>query len=366
MAEPADVLRKLQDYVRKAKDVESSAPSPGDSSAYAARLEITFKELSLQAEEERNAIEQVTNNVPASGHSQLTFPQLKANFGDSSINEPSTDPKTRLEQLQVIKAAYTSLTQAAPNLPSPDSPLPALLALRGIHKALTESKDSALIIHQKLSEARKRLAQEQADLRDAQLITIALQDRIARLTIEVQEKSQKSPEEAARTLIDSQEERRQYLEAETLKLVKALARFIKSHLAAPLAAEELGGPVVGDLLDVPDEMPAAGFNPRGNARKSKTQTGEVDAKRQSRVNQIWGLHGGAVNEGHERAAAATEMRLLVEDLLNVAAEEGAGAYVTLKRDSAAARFLIRTKVAQFHPGDARRLRLIDFGRELDE
>jgi hypothetical protein len=28
--------------------------------------------------------------------------------------------------------------------------------------------------------------------------------------------------------------------------------------------------------------------------------------------------------------------------------------------------LVRAKVAQFHPKDARRLRLIDFGRELDD
>ncbi|MCJ1384766.1 hypothetical protein MMC17_007884 [Xylographa soralifera] len=349
MAEPVDALRKLQDYVRKAKDTENNALPPGDSSVYAAQLEAAFEELSLQVVGEKKALE-----------------QLKANIGDSSVESPSTDPKKRLEQLQIIKAAYANLTQAAPTLPSPDSPLPALLALRNTHKVFTECKDSALITYQKLSEARKRLAQEQADLHDAQLIAAALEDRIAKLTIEVQEKSQNSPEEAARALIASQEQRRQLLEEETRKLVKALARFIKSHLAALLAAEELGGPVVGDLLDVSDEMLAAGFNPRGNAKKPKAQTGEVDTKRQKRIDEIWGPQEGAITEDHEREAAATEMRLLTEDLLNVAAEEGTGTYVTLTRDSAAARFLIRAKVVQFHPRDARKLRLIDFGRELDE
>ena len=258
------------------------------------------------------------------------------------------------------------MTQAPPNLPSPDSPLPALLALRNTHKVFTESKDSALTTHQKLLEARKRLAREQADLHDSQLITAALKDRIARLTIEVQERSQKSPEEAANAVIASQEQRRQSLQEETRKLVKALARFIKSHLAALLAAEALGGPVVGDLLDVSDEMLAAGFNPKGNAKKPKAQSRELDTKRQRRIDEIWGPPEGAISEGYEREAAAAEMRLLTEDLLNVAAEEDTGAYVTLTRDSAAARFLIRAKVAQFHPRDARKLRLIDFGRELDE
>ncbi|MCJ1430796.1 hypothetical protein MMC27_000146 [Xylographa pallens] len=349
MAAPVDTLRKLQDYARKAKDVENSIPSTGDSPAYAARLDVAFEELSSQVKEEEKALE-----------------QLKANIGDFSIDEPSTDPNERLEQLRVIKAAYTNMTQALPNLPSPDSPLPALLALRNTYKVFKESKDSALITHQKLLEARKRLAQEQADLHDAQLITATLKDRIARLTIEVQEKSQKSPEETAKAMIASQELRRQSLQEETRKLVKALARFIKSHLAALLATEELGGPVVGDLLDVSDEMLAAGFNPRGNAKKSKPQAREVDTKRQRRIDEIWGPHEGAISEGHEREAAAMEMRLLTEDLLNVAVEEGTGAYVTLTRDSAAARFLIRAKVAQFHPRDARKLRLIDFGRELEE
>jgi hypothetical protein len=48
---------------------------------------------------------------------------------------------------------------------------------------------------------------------------------------------------------------------------------------------------------------------------------------------------------------------------------GAGSpspYVDLQRDSAAARFLVRAKVAQFHPRDAGRIRLIDFGRQLDD
>ncbi|MCJ1287715.1 hypothetical protein MMC26_007067 [Xylographa opegraphella] len=350
MTEPVEVLDKLQDYLRQAKEVEESPPSPvSDSSAYAARLDIAFKELSSQVEEEKNALV-----------------QLKANVAESNFDQPSTDPKKRLQQLRAIKAAYGNLTQAAPYLPSPDSPLPVLLALRNTHKVFAESKDSAWTTHRKLSEARERLAQEQADLHDAQLITAALKDGIARLTIEVQEKSQVSPEETAKAVIASQEERSQFLEEDTRKSVKALARFIKSHLAALVAAEELGGPVVGDLLDVSDEMLAAGFNPKGTAKKPKAQTGKVDSKRQRRIDRIWGPHEGAIREGYEREATAAEMRSLIEDLLNIAAEEGPDAYVTLTRDSAAVRFLIRAKVAQFHPRDARNLRLIDFGRELAE
>jgi hypothetical protein len=46
--------------------------------------------------------------------------------------------------------------------------------------------------------------------------------------------------------------------------------------------------------------------------------------------------------------------------------KGPGVYVDLPRESAAARFLVRSKCAQFHPKDARKLRLIDFGGEIDD
>jgi centromere protein Sim4 len=41
-------------------------------------------------------------------------------------------------------------------------------------------------------------------------------------------------------------------------------------------------------------------------------------------------------------------------------------YVQLKKDGAAARFLVRAKVAAFHPGDARRLKLLDFGSTVED
>lgn len=66
--------------------------------------------------------------------------------------------------------------------------------------------------------------------------------------------------------------------------------------------------------------------------------------------------------------AAEELRTLSEDLLNASVSSGrnrSGAYVNLARDSAASRFLVRAKVAEFSPRDASRIRLIDFGRRLD-
>ena len=216
----------------------------------------------------------------------------------------------------------------------------------------------------------QQLSEEEATLKDARLLTDALKERVENLQHEYEEKSQKTPEEAANAAIQEQQTRKTNYEKETKKLIKALVKFINERLAGMLAAEELGGPVVGDLLDVTDEMLEAGFSQQGKPKKAKSTTNSSDTKRQRRIDQIWGqLEDAEVGEGlrSEREAAAAEMRALTEELLNEAVEEGtSGKYVALSRDSAAARFLVRAKVAQFHPRDARKLRLIDFGRGIDD
>ena len=222
----------------------------------------------------------------------------------------------------------------------------------------------------KLTQARSQQLQEKADLRDAHLIKDAVKKRIAKLQIEYDEKSQKSPEEAATEMLKEQQKQKASYERDTKKLIKAFNKFIDEPLAGMLAAEELGGPVVGDLLDIDDEMLQAEFTDQGKAKKLKISESNRGAKRQRRIDEIWG--SGDDNEGFgsersERKAAAAEMRSLAEELLNTAAESNTqSSYVQLRRDSAAARFLVRAKVAQFHPKDARKLRLIDFGRELDD
>ena len=215
-----------------------------------------------------------------------------------------------------------------------------------------------------MTKSRQRLNDEEADLKDAKLITDALNSRIARLKVEVEKKSQRTLEEVAQDMVHEQDMRKQFYEKETRRLVRALVKFINEHLAAMLAAEELGGPVVGDLLDVSDETLEAGFSQKGKAKKLKPSPSSNSAKRQQMIDEVWGL-GDSIDLQSERQAAAKEMRSLIEQILNIAAEEGTGIYITLPRDSAASRFLVRAKVAQFHPNDARKLRLIDFGRELD-
>jgi hypothetical protein len=157
-------------------------------------------------------------------------------------------------------------------------------------------------------------------------------------------------------------------DAATQTLSEAMNDFINDYLAAMIAAEELGGPVVGDMLDVQDNTLAAGFTKKGRARS--TQKAASDKTRQRRIDQIWGNKAAIEDDEEpptEAEAADAETRQLIENLFATLIGPGGGrAYFQLDRDSAATRFLVRAKIAQFHPKDATKLRLIDFGRELDD
>lgn len=252
------------------------------------------------------------------------------------------------------------MTPEAPDLPSPRSALQPLLAARIIQKTTKDSKQTITYSQSRLESAEQQLKQEESQLADSQAIAEAIQDRSTRLQQQQRENLTKTDAEKAKDLLRAKNKRKQNFEKDTEKLRKVLEDFIVDHLAAMLAAEEIGGPVVGELMDVDEDMLSAGFSAQG---KPKTSTKPVsEGTRQRRIDDIWGASFGAA-EGEpesEKAAARDEVTRLLSELIT------SGGYVQLQRDSAVARFLVRSRVAQFHPKDAGRLRLIDFARELDE
>ena len=127
--------------------------------------------------------------------------------------------------------------------------------------------------------------------------------------------------------------------------------------------------MVGDLIEIDEEMLKAGFNQQGKVKRTDTANQRTEAKRKMRNDEIWGFEnekGGENGPRGEKEAGLASFRSIIEDLLNATAgDEDSDPYVDISRESAAVRFLVRAKVAQFHPDDARKLRLVDFGREWD-
>jgi len=283
---------------------------------------------------------------------------------------PSSSSKVYLQQLRALKTTYESVTPKTPYIPSPDSVIPAILALRVTNTCIKDSEACTISTGEELQKVQKRLEKEQSDLKDAKLIQIGLRERISSLKKELEERSQKTPAQIAKDVIREVKRKQRLYDAETGKLIQAFNEFVDEELAPMLAAEELGGPIVGSIHNVDDEMLEAGFSNQGKAKKSSKKVSED--KHQRRIDQIWGPRPQDKDYEQpwdEKVAAAAEMRDLTELLLNSLVEaegNGPGAYIVLPRESAASRFLVRSKVAQFHPKDATKLRLFDFGGELDD
>lgn len=224
-----------------------------------------------------------------------------------------------------------------------------------------ESKVSVSVTAEKLSADRERLRVEEANLRDSRAIASGLRDRIQRIRSANARKQEQTPSQIAQEVVKEQNKKNRELDRASADLKTSLDSFIDETLAPMLAAEDIGGPTVGDALEVSDATLRAGYTAHGKPKQQKQLTESGDGTQQRidqfvRRNQESGSH-----LTNRREAAATE----VHDLLNALLEAG-NTYVDLERDSAASRFLVKAKVAQFHPRDARRLRLIDFGRSLGD
>ncbi|OCK73414.1 hypothetical protein K432DRAFT_312856 [Lepidopterella palustris CBS 459.81] len=344
-----DVISRIREYATETREAHEGEMDV-DASDMETRLDHTLKELQERVKQQQIALE-----------------KLRAASPISVPTAPSADPRERLKQIIVLKEAYKRLTPSEPFLPSRGSLLPALIAARTIQQTISGTKEAITSTQDQLKQTETLLRQEGSNLHDANLISSSIENRIETLQAQQVAKSQKTASQVANEMIRTKERQIQAYDSEMKKLGEAFEVFVDDHLAGMLAAEELGGPVVGDMMDVGDDTLAAGFTHQGKAKSSKKKVSEP--KRQRRIDEIWG-DKAANDEGEpltERDVAGKEFRELVEELFaSLVGTGGSGAYVELGRESAASRFLVRAKIAQFHPKDARKLRLIDFGRELDD
>ncbi|KAF1839597.1 hypothetical protein BDW02DRAFT_538913 [Decorospora gaudefroyi] len=347
-------IRKIREYAKEAHELQDDTMDL-DPSSTEARLAQTVKELQTRVQEQQAALDKLKS---------------QSNVDLDAAAHASEDPRQKLQQLIAVKDAYTRLKPTATFLPAPGSVLPALLAARTLQQNVRATKQNITSTQAQLTTKEATLRREEGNLHDANLLTQAMETRIERLRAQREDRSQKTPAQLARELIAAKRAQKKDYDTEMQRLGEAMNDFINDYLSGMLAAEELGGPVVGDMLDVEDDTLAVGFTKKGRAKSTKKPVSEKT--RQRKIDQIWGKKAAAVEDEEEEPpteaeAADAEMRQLIENLFATLVGPGGGkAYFQLERDSAASRFLVRAKIAQFHPRDAKKLRLIDFGRELDD
>lgn len=301
------------------------------------------------------------------GHEESLRKMLQSSRPAAGASAPSA-----VDSLEVMITAYQEVTASAPLLPSRDSLLPALLATRRTHSTLVESRAFLEKQEAAAESAGRRLEAERSDLEDQRILRKCLEERIQELRDGLESRTEPTPAEISQARIQELKVKKRTYDRETTALLKTFNKFVDEYLAPLLAAEELGGPVVGEMMDIDPEGLVAGFSSHGKLKKASG--GADQEKRQRRIDEIWGSPSArpgskTKQDWDETTAAGSDMRELTEQLLQNLAQSGDdhwAAYVKLAKESAAARFLVRSRVAQFHPKDATRLRLIDFGKDLDE
>ncbi|KAL2257493.1 hypothetical protein VTK26DRAFT_98 [Humicola hyalothermophila] len=318
---------------------------------YEAQLDRTIQELQAMKRQLQDAVNELRTSISAENASGAAF--------------------STKDSWEIMTRGYQGMAEAEPLLPSPGSVLPALLAMRSAHQTIVESNSHAESQATTLEKVERQIEAERVNLREQQALQVALRNRLESLRNGQETARKKTKEQIAKEYMAELRQQKAQWDKQTSDLLKQLDWFIEEHLGPMLAAEELGGPVVGDLMEIdPDDL-SAGFSAYGKLKKAKDQPDQD--RRQRRIDDIWGPQDqqGQPNkrkrERDEASAAAAEMRDLTEQLMNKLMEAGgdnSAAYVKIPKESAAARFLVRSKVAVFHPKDAQRLRLVDFGRDL--
>ena len=208
------------------------------------------------------------------------------------------------------------------------------------------------------------LRREERSLEEVGYLTAALEGRIGRLRTEHANQSKLTDQEVSTDLMSECQQTKNRYTKGLRGLVRALNKFVNEHLAVMIAAEDLGGPVVGDDPDIDEATLEAGFTHQGKPKKASSAGSRGNKKRKRRNELIWGEESTEDSDQparSEKDAAADSFRSLTECLLNAAADDSNDdSYVTIAKESAVVRFLVRAKVAQFDPNDARKIRLLNF------
>ncbi|CAG8920017.1 unnamed protein product [Penicillium salamii] len=356
-----ETVQRIQKFAENRQEAERESNEPLSGTAlhvYTRRLDATlqgFQEQVKRQQDELNKVRQFVWILYSLPRANL-FSKLRE-LNSAHPLETSNDPWARISQARRAKKAYDSLMKSDDELPSTDSVLPSLLALEETSTLVQETKVSVRMTAGQLSMNRERLLVEDANLKDSQSIATGLRERIQRIRNESARKEKQTPAQLAREQIAQQKKQNKDLDSTSSDLKVSLDKFIDDTLAPMLAAEDLGGPTVGDAFEVSDATLKAGYTAHGKPKKQKEPV-EAESGSQQRIDQFLQRNADEA-PANKREAAAKEMHALLETML-----EAGSSYIDLERDSASSRFLVRAKVAQFHPRDARRLRLIDFGRSL--
>ena len=228
-------------------------------------------------------------------------------------------------------------------------------------------------------------------MRETEVLAGALQRRIAAIEESLgygassgsQDGSDQESQTAAGILSDLEAKSVAYTQAQR-RILRELSKFVKTYIAPMVAVESLGGPVVGEEIPLDaagqtvDVVRNLQLGKLGRVTKAQKKGLQKEKGQQTIHSMFQGRKRGLEDEGVEdedesdgdsRAPAdnaAEEIKALLEELMNATMSPNNQYILLPEGDSAAARFLVRANVALFHSRDARKIRLLDFGKSIED
>jgi hypothetical protein len=209
-----------------------------------------------------------------------------------------------------------------------------------------------------VEEVSKALAEAKAALKEQESLKGALETRLKELedpaTVTKGEES-----------VVEMKNRTKRVKKQTKLTLIALRKFFEGYLHTALEMEELGGPAVG--------LGQKEVDGKRLLRKSKGQMTIEEAfkagrkrerEREKRGRRAEEEEEDEEGEEDEDEGVVGELEALLEELMTNSLK--ADPYVTIKRESAVTRFLVRAKVAEFHPRDSTRLKLLNFAGTFED
>ncbi|RPA82714.1 hypothetical protein BJ508DRAFT_325180 [Ascobolus immersus RN42] len=287
--------------------------------------------------------------------------ELKSSISDlkqhtSTLQSELSDLQSRLPdtisdvtKLRALTLAHEKASKELGWTPPKDSPLDSLLAYRNTLNTTKQLEEAISHLDGHLTRLRADVTTEENHLASAKQLNTALQEHLAELeeeALQIQQGGSQLREKRKKEAAEKAKLTRQ----EARKLVRGLMSFIDNNLSLMLAAQLAGGPKVGQELDT-DALEI--WVEKANTGKAKK--GTLDA--------MWGNKDKG-DARDLREEAGKEMKRLLEELMNASLETSP--YVQVEEDSPFVRFLVLAGVAVGHPRDAGKLKLVDFGRTLEE
>lgn len=163
---------------------------------------------------------------------------------------------------------------------------------------IARTKESIGDVEQRITEAQALLKAEKATATEQDRLREALRARLDALLEEERQIDVGSDIMGEGDLIKKVTKKKKEVMKKTMNLLRELLYFLDTSLARMVAAEEMGGPVVGDDPDVTLET---GFDKKGNVKKGNR-----------RIDEMWGQA-----EEHPEKKMKQEFKSLVEVSLSV-------------------------------------------------